>query len=75
MKFLEVFKSYSTEEDAKRIAELHEESPENSDAIRHLAWDQYSDGFDRGILWGGVALLGSWAMVKGLEFFGNRKKK
>lgn len=75
MKFLDAFRHRSTEEDATRIAELHEESQENSDAIRHLAWDIYSDGFGRGILCGGVTLLGSWAVVKGLEFFGNRKKK
>lgn len=75
MKFIDAFKHYTTEEDAERLAELHEDSPENSTAIRHKCWDNYAQGMDKGVLVSGLCLLGSYGVVKGIEFIVNHIKK
>ena len=75
MKLLDAFKSYTSEEDAERLAELHNDSPENSAAIRHKCWDNYNQGVDKGVLLVGVASLATYGGVKLLEFISNRKNK
>ena len=72
---MDAFKRNVTSEDCERLAEIHDNEPEYSEAVKHACWDSHNSGFDKGVMLSGAALLFTWGVVKCLEFFNNRKKR
>ena len=75
MKFLNAFKHNVTSEDMERIKDITDNEPEYSEAVKHACWDSHNSGLDKGFGLAGVTILITWGVVKGLEFFSNRKMK
>ena len=77
MKFFDDLKRksrFTTDEEEARLEILCENSePEDYQAIRSYGYEKAQKGFDTGVLWSGICLVGSWAGLKALNFFMNRK--
>lgn len=77
MKFIDNFKRksrFTTDEEEARLEILAENSdPEDCQAMISYGYEKEMQGFDKGVLWSGICLAGSWVGLKALNFFMNRK--